>query len=132
MSRIYSWIYFLQLCHLILSTHIGHEIGSTSMDSTHYDRRNFHQQCSLNNQIKEFSRPRFWLAVRSSPSSINNSNSNNLIPFRRQLITNNNNDEDRLVTRTSSNPINKNETIPLDIDQATVDIIVDKQVNEKK
>ena len=59
-------------------------------------------------------------------SSTNNSNGNNLIPFRRQFIINNG--EDRLVTRASSDTINVNNTDPLDIDQASLDVIVDKQV----
>jgi hypothetical protein len=102
------------------------------MDSTHYDRRNFHDHCSLNSESKEFPRERFWLAVRSSSSasSMNNNTQKNLIPFRRQLIMNNG--EDRLVTRASPNTIALNNTISLGIDQAITYIIVDKQVRKKK
>jgi hypothetical protein len=132
----YTKLYFILIIqlicfHLSITIHFGHEVGSTSMDSTHYDRRILSYQCPLNSEIKDLSRARFWLAIRSS-SLINNSTyQNNLIPFRRQLIINNG--EDRLVTRaSSSNIINLNNTILLSIDQATVDIIVDKQVKIKK
>jgi hypothetical protein len=99
------------------------------MDSTHYDRRIFSQQCPINSETKELPRPRFWLAVRSLSLTTNSSNQNNLIPFRRQLILNN--VEDRLITRASSTTINLNNTTSLGIDQAKVDILVDKQVRIK-
>jgi hypothetical protein len=101
------------------------------MDSTHYDRRNFNDQCLSNSETKELQRERFWLAIRSSSSSMNNNTQKNLIPFRRQLITNNGG-EDRLIIRTSPNTITLNNTIELGIDQALIDIIVDKQVREEK
>jgi len=123
-------IFIIQLIsfHLSISIRFGHEVGSTSMDSTHYDRRTLNQQCPLNSETKELSRRRFWFAVRSSSLTNNSNNQNNLIPFRRQLIINNG--EERLVTRASSNKINLNNTISLSIDQAIVDIIVDKQVKK--
>jgi hypothetical protein len=126
----FNWIFLLQLIysHQCLSHRYGYEVGSTSMDSTHYDRRNFNEQCSTKSETKEFPRERFWLAVRSS-STTNNNTQKNLVPFRRQLITNN--VEDRLVIRASPNTITSNNTIQLGIDQATVDVIVDKQVCAK-
>ncbi len=130
----FNLIVLLQLIyfHTCISHRFGHEVGSSSMDSTHYDRRNFHDHCSLNSESKEFPRERFWLAVRSSSSasSMNNNTQKNLIPFRRQLIMNNG--EDRLVTRASPNTIALNNTISLGIDQAITYIIVDKQVRKKK
>jgi hypothetical protein len=124
-------IFIIQLIlfHISISVRFGHEVGSTSMDSTHYDRRISYHQCPLNSETKELSRARFWLAIRSSSQTNNSSNQHNLIPFRRQLIINNG--EDRLVTRASSNTNNINNTTSLSIDQATVDIIVDKQVRIK-
>lgn len=105
------------------------------MDSTHYDRRIFHDQCLVNHEKKELPRERFWLITRSSSSTAMNNNSvtqQSIVPLRRQLVTNNG--EDRLVTRTSPNSMTENQTISLGIDQAMIDIIVDKQVriiNEK-
>ncbi|CAF1177372.1 unnamed protein product [Rotaria sp. Silwood1] len=132
----YKKFYFISIIQLFLfqlsiSIHIGHEVGSTSMDSTHYDRRILYQQCPLNNEIKDIYRTSFSATIRSPSSSLttNISNQSSLIPFRRQLIINNG--EDRLVTRTLSNTINVNNTntIPLGIDQAAVDIIVDNQIS---
>jgi hypothetical protein len=106
--------------------HFGHEVGGTSMDSTHYDRRIFQQQCPVNNQLKEQRQVTSWSNIKSSSLSTNNSNGNNLTPYRRLFTINNG--EDRLITRISSDTISVNNTDPLDIDQASVDIIVDKQV----
>ncbi len=125
MSSAFYYISFI-LLPAVLSARFGHEVGSTSMDSTHYDRRSFYHQCPLNSETKESSRARVWLAIRSSPLTINNSNQSNSIPFRRQLVQNNG--EDRLVTRAPANTTSLNSTTPLGIDQATVDIVVDKQV----
>jgi len=127
-------LYLISIIQLFLfqtsiSIHIGHEVGSTSMDSTHYDRQIFHSHCPSNNEIKELNRATFWTTARSSSFAINNSNQSTLIPFRRQLIINNG--EDRLVTRAASNTTNVNNTITLGIDQAHVDIIVDNQVRMK-
>ena len=122
------WIFLLQFIvsnSCVSSHHFGHEVGSTSMDSTHYDRRILHDQCP---RIGETRRERFWLAIRSS--SMSNQTQTNSIPFRRQLITNNG--EDRLVIRTSPNLNSSNQTISLEIDQAMVDILVDKQVRENQ
>jgi len=94
------------------------------MDSTHYDRRIFQQQCPINNQLKQQRQIIYWSNAKSS--STNNSNGNNLISFRRQFTINNG--DDRLITKVSSGTINVNNTDPLDIDQASIDIIVDKQV----
>jgi len=116
-------LYFSQISFCV---RFGHEVGRTSMDSTHYDRRILQQQCSINNQIKEQHQATYWITVRSSSSSTNNTNATNSIPFRRQLIINNG--EDRLVTRASSGTINVDSTDPLGIDQALLNIIVDKQV----
>lgn len=98
------------------------------MDSTHYDRRVVHDQCVTSNEPKELPRERFWLIIRSVAASNNNNNTQqSIVPIRRQLITNNG--EDRLVIRTSPNALAENRTVRLAIDQAMVDIIVDKQVN---
>ncbi|CAF3665598.1 unnamed protein product [Adineta steineri] len=130
----YTNFYFISIIQLLLfqtsiSIHFGHEVGSSSMDSTHYDRR----ICSLNNEKKELNRASFWATIRSSPFTMNNTNQSNLIPFRRQLIINNG--EDRLVTRSSPsvstlNTTNINNSIPLGIDQASVDIIVNNQISD--
>jgi len=101
-------------------------VGGTSMDSTHYDRRVFQQQCPINNQLKEQRQIIYWSNAKSSSSSSNNSNGNNLIPFRRQFTISNG--ENRLITRASSGTINVTNTGPLDIDQASLDVIVNKQV----
>jgi hypothetical protein len=117
-------LYFSQISFCV---RFGHEVGRTSMDSTHYDRRILQQQCSINNQIKEQHQATYWITVRSlSSSSTNNTSANNSISFRKQLIINNG--EDRLVTRASSGTINVDTTDPLGIDQASLNIIVDKQV----
>ncbi|CAF3222863.1 unnamed protein product, partial [Rotaria sp. Silwood2] len=130
----YKKFYFISIIQLFLfqisiSIHIGHEVGSTSMDSTHYDRQLLHQQCPLNSETKDIYRTSFWAAIRSSSLTTNTSNQSSLIPFRRQLIINNG--EDRLITRASSNTgnvnNNNNTTTQLGIDQAAVDIIVDNQ-----
>ncbi|CAF5195079.1 unnamed protein product, partial [Rotaria magnacalcarata] len=131
----YKNIYFIVIIQLFLfptsssSVRFGHEVGSSSMDSTHYDRRVAHQQCSSNSETKQFHRASFWAAIRSSSAlTTNSSNQTTLIPFRRHLIINNG--EDRLVTRASSNKTNvSNTTISLGIDQATVDFIVDNQIS---
>lgn len=127
MSRIFNWI--LCLFFITFQTCFSlHHIGSTSMDSTHYDRRIVHDQCVINHQPKELSRERFWLIIRSIATS-NSSASNtqqSIVPIRKQLITNNG--EDRLVIRTSPNILTENRTVNLGIDQTMVDIIVDKQV----
>lgn len=134
--------HLLSLLSLLLfsftsANRFGYDVGSTSMDSTHYDRRLFHDQCSTSNDSPRSS---FWATARSlsssSSSSANASNTTQWIPFRRQLIVNNG--DERLVTRipitTANNTINQ--TRILGIDQATVDILVDNQVshssNEKK
>lgn len=111
----------------IFSVLIGHEVGGTSMDSTHYDRRIFQQQCPVNNPLKDQHQYIYWSNAKSSSlSTTNNTNGNNLISYRKQFYINN--ADDRLVTRISSDTININNTDPLDIDQASVDVIVDKQV----
>jgi hypothetical protein len=102
------------------------QVGGTSMDSTHYDRRIFQQQCPINNQLKEQSHVMYSSNAKSSLPSTNNSHKNNFIPIRRQYTINNG--DDRLIIRASSGTINVNNTDPLDIDQAVVDVIVNKQV----
>lgn len=121
-------LHLLLLAQLHAAVQLGHEVGSSSMDSTHYDRRIGHQHCSANNnEGKELNRASFWATVRSLSLPANNTNQSQLIPFRRQLISSNG--EDRLVTRApSSNATNANQTHALGIDQATVDITVDSQV----
>ena len=98
------------------------------MDSTHYDRRIVHDQCVTSNEPKELSRERFWLVIRSvAASNTNNNTQQSIVPIQRQLVTNDG--EDRLVIRSSPNAVTENRTVTLSIDQAMVDIIVDKQVN---
>jgi hypothetical protein len=116
-------LYFYQTSFCV---RVGHEVGGTSMDSTHYDRRVSQQQCLTNKQIKEQPQSIHWYNFKSSLSSTNNSNGSYLIPLQRQLVITNG--EDRLVTRTSSNTINVNNRAPLGVDEATVDVIIDKQV----
>lgn len=103
-------------------------IGGTSMDSTHYDRRLYQQQqCPINHSLKTQRQVISWSNIKSSLLSTNNSNNgNNLIPYRRQFSIYNG--DDQLITRASSDTIHINNTNPLDIDQASIDIIVDKQV----
>jgi hypothetical protein len=102
----------------------GHEIGGTSMDSTHYDRRIFQQQCPINNQ---FNQVIYWSNAQSSSLLLtNNSQGNSLIPIRRQFKINRG--ENQLIIRASSDTIHVNNTDPLDIDEASVNVIVDKQV----
>ena len=97
------------------------------MDSTHYDRRIFQNQCLVHRERKELPRERFWLIIRSiAAASATNTTEKNIVPLRRQLVTSSG--EDRLVTRTSPNAMTDNRTITLGIDQAMIDIIVDKQV----
>lgn len=125
-------LYSIVIIHLFLlqtisSIRLGHEVGSSSMDSTHYDRRILYQQCPSSSEPKDLHRATFWVAVRSASITSNSSNQTNVIPIRRQLIINNG--EDRLVTRTTSNKTNvNNATNQWGIDQATMDIIVDNQV----
>ncbi len=115
--------YFFQTSFCV---YYGHEVGGTSMDSTHYDRRVFKQQCPINNQLKEQRQIIYWSNAKSSSSSTNNNSGNNLITFRRQFTISNG--ENRLITRASSDTINVNNTDPLDIDQASLDVFVNKQV----
>ncbi|CAF0896915.1 unnamed protein product [Adineta steineri] len=107
--------YFFQISFCV-------HIGGTSMDSTHYNRQLLQYQCPINNQIKEQHQTTYWINVRSF-SLINDTNTNN----SRHLIFNNG--EDRLITRASSGAIDVDNTDPLDIDQASMNIIVDKQIN---
>lgn len=111
------------------SIHYGHEVGGTSMDSTHYDRRIFQQQqCPINNQLKEQHQVIYWSNAKSSSlsSTTNNSNENSLISIRRQITINRG--DDQLITRASSDTIHVNNTDPLDIDEASINIIVNQQV----
>ncbi len=110
----------LYLFQTSLSIRYGHEVGSTSMDSTHYDRQILQQQCPIKKQYQAT----YWANITSL--STNNSNGTHVLLFRKQFIINN--EQDRLVTRASSSTINVNNTDPLDIDQALVHITVDKQV----
>lgn len=83
MLRKVLWIFFIEIA---IALHHGHEVGRTSMESTHYDRQRFEQTCSINKQL-----------------------SSNL--------------------RDSSVVVNQ--TNLLDMDQASLNITVDKQVNNK-
>lgn len=119
------------LFQLSISTRNGYEVGSSSMDSTHYDRRISYKKCPVNSEAKDLYRTTYWAIVRSSTTSNHSSNqTSSFIPFRRQLIVNNG--EDRLITRASTNSANVNNTTTLGIDQAAVDIIVDNQVRIKR
>ena len=126
-----SIIHFYFCRTLICVHHFGHEVGGTSMESTHYDRRIFQQQCSINDQMKEQYQVIYRTNFKSSSSSTTtnttiNNNRSSLILFQKRLISNLG--EDRLVTRVSSDTIDINNTVPLNMDQSSVDIIVDKQV----
>lgn len=85
------------------------------------DRRNFRQQCSMNNQnIQEFH-------VRSSSWSTSDERNENYIKLIRgqaRMIT----EENQVNTRPSSETIRVNDTDPLDIDEASLNLIVDQQV----
>ena len=103
------------------------------MESTHYDRRIVQQQCSINDRMKEqyqvTYRTNFKSLSSSSATTTNTTTNNNrssLILFQKRLVSILG--EDRLVTRVSSNTIDINNTVPLIMDQSSLDIIVDKQV----
>ncbi|UJR27883.1 hypothetical protein I4U23_009148 [Adineta vaga] len=124
---------FFYLLQLSVSIYADYEIGGTSMDSTHYDRRLLQQHCLKHNQVNEPYQSNYWITVRSLPAlSMNNNSSNditnNSIGFRRQLIFNN--EYDRLVTRVSSGAIDLNNERPLGIDQASINITVDQQITD--
>ena len=122
-------LFLLLLLRASTGVRLGHEVGSTSMDSTHYDRRLLPDQCSLASGAasRESSRSTFWAAARSLASPLNSTNESSLIPLRRQLIVNT--DDERLVTKTPFSSVNTTRTKALTIDQATVDIVVDNQVS---
>lgn len=96
------------------------------MDSTHYDRRTFQEQCPMQ---KESPRSSFWAAARTLAAPANTTSITQLIPFRRQLVLNTG--DERLVTRNAATVPNVNQSTPLGIDQAAVDIIVDNQVRDR-
>ena len=108
-----------------LALHSDQHVGSTSMDSTHYDRRTFQEQCPTQ---RELPRASFWAAARSLASPANATSVTQLIPFRRQLILNTG--DERLVTRAVAAVPNANQSTVLGIDQAAVDIVVDTQVRD--
>lgn len=114
----------LYIFQITFAVYYGHEVGHTSMDSTHYDRRILLQQCP----IIKVSHPATYLFNFKSPSlfSINNTNASDIVLSRKQIIMNY--EEDTLVTRSTSDTININNTVPLTMDQAALDIIIDKQV----
>ncbi|CAF1481200.1 unnamed protein product [Adineta ricciae] len=86
---------------------IAQQIGGTSMESTHYDRRLFQQkQCYAPHQPKELDQSNYYITTQ--------------LIFRNQ--------HDRLVTRVSSGAIDLNNTRPLGIDQASINITVDQQI----
>ncbi|CAF0889821.1 unnamed protein product [Rotaria sordida] len=121
----------LYIIQTIFCVYFGHEVGRTSMDSTHYDRRIVQQQCPINNQMKESHQTKYFVNFKSLPSSSSsstttNNNNSNLILIHGQFISNY--EEDQLITRASSSPIDVNNTVPLSLDQATIDVIVDKQI----
>lgn len=101
------------------------------MDSTHYDRRLFHQNCPMGNPLKELQRTSFWAAAPRSLVSNSNitSNSTPLMPFSRQLSLNNG--DERLIKRSPPATNNSTRLSSLGIDQATVDIVVENQVRFK-
>jgi hypothetical protein len=131
LMKFFSFVGILLLLPTSNGIHVDTDVGSTSMDSTHYDRRLLQQkqaQCFRSNEHNDvYHRETFWTTARSLSLAINNSNTSQWIPFRRQLILNIG--DERLVTRTSSNNVNGTRTNSLGIDQASVDIIVDKQVS---
>lgn len=110
MLRKVLWILFLQinLIEILFALHYGHEVGRTSMDSTHYDRQRFEQICSSNKQHRYLS-----------------SSNSNSISMQKQLKLNR---EDILFNlKDDSDAININQTDPLDMDQASLNISVDQQ-----
>ncbi|CAF3282215.1 unnamed protein product [Rotaria socialis] len=104
----------------------GHEVGHTSMESTHYDRRILQQQCPINNQLKESHQTTYLANFKSFPLTSPINNGSGLISSRKQFIVSY--EEDTLVTRASSDTIDINNRSPLSMDQAALDIIVDKQI----
>jgi hypothetical protein len=124
----FIWIFILQFnCfQRTLSVRYGYEVGGTSMDSTHYDRRIFQEQCPVNNQIKDQRQVIYWSNTQSTLSSTNNSQGNSLVPIRKQFIINRG--DSQLITRASSDTIHVNNTESLDIDEASVHIVVEQQV----
>ena len=124
----FIWIFILQFnCfQRTLSVRYGYEVGGTSMDSTHYDRRIFQEQCPVNNQINDQRQVIYWSNTQSTLPSTNNSQGNSLIPIRKQFIINRG--DSQLITRASSDTIHVNNTESLDIDEASVHIVVEQQV----
>jgi hypothetical protein len=96
------------------------------MDSTHYDRRIFQEQCSINNQFKNLHQVIDWSNTQSSLTLVNNSQGNYLIPIRKQF--NINRGDNQLIIRASSDTIHVNNTDRLNIDEASVHVIVDQKV----
>ena len=94
----------LQLCsrHASVAVRLDHELGRTSMDSTHYDRRLVQQPCPTKNV-----------------------NLNSLIPLSNALIGIR---EDNTLVNRASGAIDVNNDHPLGIDEALVNIEVDTQV----
>lgn len=113
------------------SIHYGHEVGGTSMDSTHYDRRLFQQQCPINNKNNNQHQVIYWSNIKSTTTTTSNTtNENTLIPIRKKFFINRG--DDQYLFKPSSGTINVNNTDPLDIDEAFVTITVDKQVSNQK
>ncbi|CAF4868920.1 unnamed protein product, partial [Rotaria socialis] len=84
----------------------GHEVGHTSMESTHYDRRILQQQCPINNQLKESHQTTYLANFKSFPLTSTINNGSGLISSRKQFIVSY--EEDTLVTRASSDTIDVN------------------------
>lgn len=111
------------------SLHYGHEVGGTSMESTHYDR----QTCS----IEEKSLPNLphqvirWSTMKSI-SAINSNYSPEIffIPIRKQFQLNRG--ENLVTLKDDSDVVNINITDILDMDQASMNISVHKQVRSNR
>ena len=108
----------LSFLHGSIGVRVGHEVGRTSMDSTHYDRRLVQQPCPSDRFQPQVQTALFWTTSGSTKNTSLISLSNPLIDIR---------EDDSLVTR-ASGAIDVNIDNPLGIDEALVNIDVDKQV----
>lgn len=110
MRNTYYCVFILQYCVVLL----GYGVEGISMESIGYDRQDLGQ---VNDR----------LSGRSSLWSIKDHRNENYFGInRRQMRTNSK--ENQLKTQPSSGTIHVNDTDPLDIDEARLNIIVDKGV----
>lgn len=106
----------LHLAQLASSSYVG----GSSMESTHFDRELRDRQCGVRAQQGH------WITVRSQTPTVSNSSMNDSTVVRKLRIYND--ADDRLMTRVSSETFKINSADPLRIDQAALNVTVDRQV----